>query len=781
MNDDMLEFGIVLNQVAKYALSSMGQEKIQQLLFITDSDSLKNELDFVTELRDLLQYDDPFPFESFEDIRPGLRKTGIQGAFLLPHEFNAVKHSLWCARQLETYFAEHSEKYPLLVKNSHQIVLLPNIENDISNVVNTANEIKDKASPQLQKIRQEKTALSQKIRKRLNAILQTFVRKGIAQEDNLVLRHGRLAIPIKEASRGQMKGVVLDQSASGATVFVEPLEILEMNNDVRRLEIAEQQEIERILKVLTDKLRPNLSSIKLNFEYLVNLDCLYAKANYSLKIKGNSVRINNEDVLHIIQARHPLLLMRENSEGVVPLSIIMKSGLKTLVVTGPNAGGKTVLLKTIGLIALMHQHGLHVPVKEGTTLPVFSNVFADIGDQQSIEKDLSTFSSHIQNLKSILNRADSQSLILLDEIGSATDPGEGAALAMAVLNHFTSEACKTIATTHIGVLKVYAHEEEGIENGSMVFDRQTLRPTYVFQMGVPGSSYAFEIAERLGFSKNIIEKAKSIVGDEKGRLDQLILHLEERLQSAHGLLKKAEIQESKLMGLMKLYQEQLDHLKQHENESKEKAIEEAKELIRNANAMVENVVREIRESQAEKASIQKAKQRIRKQKKELEKFEKISDLKKLKEESYQIKKGDWVRWRDHAGIGKVVTVPNKKGRVFVQYDDLRIEVPESQLIPEASHQVKVKTAKIRYHVDTQLSSEISVRGMNVEEAIHEVEMYLDKAVLSGLSEVRIIHGKGTGTLREKINVYLEKHPSVKKKRLGNYQEGDTGVTIVELK
>ncbi len=777
----MLGFDTVLNRVSKFALSPMGREQIQQLDFITDPDLLRTELNRVTEMRDLLQYGDPFPLESFEDIKPLFKKVRMIGAFLLPQEFNSIKHGLRLTRQIKNFFKTHPEKYLHLEKTVRETVALPDIETAISKIVDSSNEIKDNGSPQLLKLRNDKNTLMHRIRKRLDAILQTAMKKGYAQEENLALRHGRLSVPVKEAFRGQVKGVVLDQSASGSTVFIEPLEILEMNNEVRRLEIAEQQEIEKLLKELTTFLRPNMQDVELNFKVLVELDCLYARAKYALEIRGNAALINDENELELKHARHPLLLMRENSEEVVPLTLIMPNPLKTLLVTGPNAGGKTVLLKTVGLLSLMNQHGLLVPVDEGTSLPVFSNILADIGDQQSIEKDLSTFSSHIQNLKSFLNQADSRSLILLDEIGSSTDPGEGAALATTVLRYLTSAGCKTIATTHIGVLKVFAHEEEGVENGSMAFDRQTLRPTYQFQMSIPGSSYAFEIAKRLGFPEDLVKNARTLVGKERGRLDQLILHLEEKLQNAHALLKKAEIQESKLAGLMKLYQDKLEQLKSMEQNSKEKAIEEARQILGDANALVEKTVREIRESQAEKEVIKKVKTEIETQKKKLAIHEKKSIPERHAEPNYPLKEGDWVVWKNHTGIGKIVGTADNRERVFVQYNDLRIQVPRSQLIPAVNPGNKKRASRSRYRIDFQVSPEISVRGMVVEEALREVDGYLDKAAMSGLPQVRIIHGKGEGILRKEISKHLENHPFVKKKRLGRYREGDTGVTIVELK
>jgi DNA mismatch repair protein MutS2 len=782
MNDDsihILEFDIILAKVSGFAVSDVGKECIHTLFPFTDADELKKELGRVTETKSLLEYDDPFPLYAFTDIRPYYKRIEVVGAFLEPKEFLELKSFLVITRQVKEYIAEREEKYPLLLKMASRLLPQPELEKAIDKVVDSHGEVKDKASEALAGTRKELRRVESRVRQRLEQILRTMVSKGYAQEDALTLREGRSVIPMKEIHRGRLKGIVVDHSASGATLYVEPLDVVEMNNEIRRLRAQERQEIEKILKRITDHIRERLPDISENLKIAGQLDGLSARAKYSQEVDGVAGDIADAGILELKQARHPLLLMRESREEVIPLILSFGDDVKTLVVTGPNAGGKTVALKTVGLLALMHLHGLHVPAAEGTSFPIFSEVFADIGDRQSIEQDLSTFSSHVGNIKRIVDKADEHSLILLDEIGSATDPAEGSALAEVILRKLTLRGCLTMATTHMGTLKVFAHEESCVENGSMAFDQKTLRPTYRFQMGIPGSSYAFEIAGRLGISSEILKEAKGIVGDERGELDRLILHLQDELRRTHTLLEEAEIKESRLSGLVKLYQERLDDIKKSGEEKRQKIIDEAGEILKKANATVERVVREIRENQAKRESIRAAKDALKSQKK---KIEALSKEEEKDDEEFEFRPGDWVTWPGHGGKGEILSEQDGSGRVLVQWDEVKIRVSAKELKPvQGPKKVISSSGMARFSVDRQVGSEIDLRGMTADEAIETVDRYLSDAALAGLSQVGIIHGKGTGVLRREIGRHLKGHSLVKSQRWGNWNEGDTGITIVELK
>jgi len=774
----ILEFHTILAKVSEFTVSVMGKEQIDSLHSLTDGECLKRELGQVSEMKNLLEYDDPFPLDEFADLRPFLKRAEIIGSFLQPEEFIVLNRFLIISSDIFKYFSERPDKYDLLRKMALKISPQPLLEKSIARVIDSHGQVKDKASDTLSRIRQSMNRTTSRVRRRLETILQSSVSKGVAQQDTLAFREGRLVIPLKESQRGRLKGVVVDQSASGATLFIEPLEVLEMNNEIRRLKVQERQEIEKILKSLTDMVRENRSDIQDNLEILGQLDGYAARAKFSIQIEGNPAQISEDTSLEIKGGRHPLLLLRTSEEDVIPLTLHLGGETRTLVITGPNAGGKTVALKTVGLLALMHQHGLHIPADETTSFPLFSQIFADIGDQQSIEQDLSTFSSHIGNIKTILENADGISLILLDEIGSATDPAEGAALAEVILKNLTRRGCLSIATTHMGTLKVFAHEEPGVENSSMAFDQKTLKPTYRFQMGIPGSSYAFEIAERLGLSSKMVTEAKDLAGKERGKLDRLILHLEENLQRTQGLLKESEIKESQLSGLVKLYRNKIDDLQKSSDEKKQKIIREAEEVLQEANTVIERVVREIRESQAGRDSIRMAKDILKTQRKKIEAL----SGKKEKTDDRFFQQGDWVKWEGHKGKGEVVSKPDKSGRVLVQWDGVKLRIPVQELTSTQESKKKPSSGRLTiYSTDRQVNNEIDLRGLTVEEAIETVERYISDAILTGLTQVGIIHGKGTGVLRREVGNYLKNHRLVKSQRLGNWNEGDTGITIVELK
>ena len=774
----ILELDVILENILNYTVSPLGQEVLQNISFLSSASDLQHALDLTTEMRDLLHYDDPFPLYSFEDLRSFLQKADVSGAFLQPDEFVKIRSFLNIVHQVHTYLKEREDKYPLLTKKRKYLQPLPDMIKNIDRVIDSSGQIKDNASDTLRRIRQSILDKSSKIRSRLESILRRMVSDGYAQEDALTLRDGRLVIPMKEEQRAKLKGVVVDQSSSGATVFMEPLDVLEMNNELRSFHIQERHEIEKLLIRLTRQIRENNEIISSNLRLMGFIDFVAAKARFSIQLKGTPAWISKDQNFRLVEAKHPLLLLREDQKNVVPLSLSLGGDIKTLVITGPNAGGKTVAIKTIGLLAVMHQLGLHVPAKEGTTLPVFSRVFADIGDQQSIEKDLSTFSSHMMNLKNILDKTDENSLVLLDEIGSATDPSEGSALAIAILHHLTKKGCLTVATTHMGSLKLFAHEEAAIENGSMIFNHETLQPTYQFQMGIPGSSYAFEIAERFGVSPRILKMARKHVGKEHGQLDKMIQKLEEDLRKTNKLLQEADIKESKLSGLVKLYNQRYEELQKKSKEKEQQILQEAEAILKESNKLIEKTVREIREEQASKASIQKSKKEVQTQK---ELIQSLSQKKSERRSSpKKIEKGDWVSWPGHSGIGQVLTQSDKKGRVQVQWDHVKLTVPIMDLHKQTPPKIR-STYSMSNIQRKDVQDEVDLRGLTADEAIETVERYLGDARVTGFSSIRIIHGKGTGVLRRTISAYLKGHPQVRTSRLGNWNEGDTGVTIVELK
>ncbi len=775
----ILEFQTVLHQVSDHARSETGKARIASLLPLPDPDQLKKELAVVTEARDCLRFDDPFPPYHFPDMRPFFPKIRVIGGALDPAELLAIGRFLQSIRQIRQYFTSRPDKYFLLQVLVQRLVPLPDIEKSISHAVGPDGEIRDDASHALKKIRREMAEIADSVRKRLEHIMQDLSSRGMTQESQLTIRNGRLVVPVKDSCRGQLQGIVVDHSASGATVFMEPLEIIEKNNDISRLKNREQQEIAAILSGLTSEIREFLPALEESEQSAGILDSILARARYSIEIRGVPAAVGQDGRLELEDGRHPILMMRLKGEEVIPLSIRLGDPVQTIVITGPNAGGKTVALKTVGLLALMHLHGMHIPAGENSVFPLFSGLYADIGDRQSIEKDLSTFSSHMQNILNILKQADHRSLVLLDEIGSSTDPAEGSALAEAVLRHLTDMQCLTVATTHMGSLKVFAHEEKGVENGSMAFDHDTLKPTYRFQMGIPGSSYAFEIAGRLGLPASLIESARTKLGEERGKLDRLIIQLEADLEKARKLLGEAEIKESKWAGLAKLYRDKLDLLEREGEERKKKILDEAETVLKESNAMLERMVREIRETQAKKESIRKTKSELAAQKK---KIQTVRQKKKTEQPSHVLRAGDWVAWKGHRGLGNVISGRDKTGRVLVSWEGVKMKLPLESLSPAAPPEEKSHGDGFTvFSGNGVVKNEIDLRGMISDEAVEAVDKYLGEAATAGFQQVRIIHGKGMGVLRREISRFLKGHPLVKQQRLGQWNEGDTGVTVVELR
>jgi len=772
---EALGFFTVLHRVSEYAVSEPGAAEIMNLMPFTNRDALALELDNVDEMKELLSFDDPFPLNHFISIEKIIEKAEIPGAYVDSRSLLAVVTAVKVSAATASFIEERKEKYPGLYGIVQHCTGLDTVIKAISHAIGPDGEVLDRASARLARIRKDIDKTEARARALLDRVMQDMAAKGYTQESSLAVRGGKLVVPMKESFRGRIQGVMVDASASGQTVFIEPLEAVEMGNRVRSLRAEEADEIEKILISLTSRVRDESGPILSNYHSTVVIDSLFARAGFAAEYECAPCSIS-ESLVDLKQAYHPLLLFRKERREVVPLYIHFGESVKTVVLTGPNAGGKTVALKTIGLLALLHMHGMHIPAMQGSAMPLFTRVFIDIGDDQSIEQDLSSFSSHIAAVKEIVNHADSASLILLDEIGSATDPAEGAAIAEVLLRRFTDKGCLTLATTHMGGLKVFAQKEPGVENGSMAFDTNTLMPTYQFRMGVPGSSYAFEISQRLGLDPGLIQEAREIVGEDRGRLDNLIRTMEEKYQKAEELLADADIKDTKLSGLIKLYERKLEELRRDGDLEREKIIDEARTLLEDANATVEHVIKDLREEKASKQAIKKAKQDISYIKK------RVRQAAPQKNPAVSvIAEGDWVRWKGHKGRGEVVSSKDSTGRVLVQWGDLRLRITETELELLEKHPDNDKQqVTVSYSAETLVSDELDLRGMTAFEARQAVEKFIDSAAVSSLNYLRVIHGKGTGVLRAAVHEVLKKNRLVKQWRLGNLGEGDTGVTIVEL-
>ncbi|MBQ2824634.1 MAG: endonuclease MutS2 [Clostridia bacterium] len=664
--------------------------------------------------------------------------------------------------------------------------LSPNkyLEEKITTAILSEEEIADNASTALYDIRRKKRQAASKAREILDKIVRSSSYQKFLQDSIITQRSGRFVVPVKAECRSAIPGLVHDTSSSGATVFVEPMGVVQANNDIRVLEAKEEAEIERILFELSAEAGANADTISESYNALVELNLIFAKANLGYKMKASVPKINNQGYINLKSARHPLI----NQKVVVPTDITLGKDFDTLVITGPNTGGKTVSLKTLGLFTLMVMCGLMIPVEDGSEISTFEKVLVDIGDEQSIEQSLSTFSAHMTNIVSILNAADDRSLILIDELGAGTDPVEGAALAVAILNELKSKGAKIASTTHYAELKEYALRTERVENGCCEFDVATLRPTYKLLIGIPGKSNAFAISERLGMEKALVDKARELVSEESRRFEAAVESLEDRRQELQRELQKAQEMSHKTAADKEKAQTELERVRRQAESEIARAKHEAQLILSRTKAQADALLEEIEalRKKAELSADDKAKLR-----KAMRKMEDEADpIAKTKDDGYTLprplKKGDTVLIYDIDKKATLLETP-KDGdtQVMVQAGVIKTRVKISNLRLMKDEKVKMGgksiTKNISSTLDTRGTSEIDVRGQTADEAIMNVDSAIDTAILRRVEKLTVIHGKGTGVLRREIQNFLRHHKAVKSFRLGTFGEGEAGVTIVELK
>ncbi len=781
---DKLEFKKILGRLESYASSDLGKTAAEHVIPNANLALLTQELNRVDEMKKLLESDDPFPIDGLHDIRDPLQRAGIENSILGPSDLLPIAQTLQAARNIKAFIQKRKEGYAELFAVCAAVNINKVLEYNITQAIDENGNIKDTASKELRAIRSDLVSMYELLRKQLGRILKNVSEQGLTQEDIITTRDGRMVIPVKAEQKHSVPGFIHSSSASGVTVFIEPAETLSLNNEIRELHFKEQREIEKILRMLTMQVREVSPELMQSLEVLKHLDLIYAKAKYSIEIKGNKPFLKEFGSLKIVDARHPILLLRHPREKIIPLSIELGNGYNTLLITGPNAGGKSVAMKTIGVLVLMLQCGIHIPASPDSEFPVFKKLFVDIGDDQSIENDLSTFSSHITMLRSILAAADDHSLILIDEIGAGTDPVEGGALAAVILAALTKVGAFTIATTHQVSLKAFVHETEGMENGAMEFDQATLTPTFNFRFGVPGSSYALEIAKRLGLSPVLISGAEKMAGEQKSRLEKLIVDLESRAQLLSKQLSILNDEKLKYSELVENYETKLKGLREEIKLIKLKAVEEAKEIINKANSIIEKSIKEIKQRQADKISIVEAKQEIRVLGTEIRAMEMalneiIPNAPDIKNSS-PISKGSTVKLKSNSQIGEVLQPPDASGHLQVAFDSLKMRIHVNDIVP-------INKPKPPAHPFTPIllegdpKREIDVRGLYGDEALEAVDKFIDNAMVTGLHQVDIIHGKGSGALRKKITSFLQSDSRIKSHRFGEWNEGGMGVTIVDLK
>lgn len=779
-----LELDKILNQLSHMAVMEPAREMLLSIKPYTDVSSVITALDETDEARLISVRHGMPPISPLSDIGGAIKRTKI-GASLSCSELLMLAHTLRISRNVIKYcdIRDFSADYPLLNLLVSSLFQSRQTEQRIFDCILSEDEIDDNASEHLSSIRRKKMSLSNKVKDILNDIIHSPAYATALRDPIISMRGDRYVVPVKSEYKSSFPGVVHDTSSSGGTMFIEPLKVVETNNAIRELAAEEKEEIERILAELTAMVAVNADDILDNYRILTKIDFIFAKARYADKLEASKPKINCSNIIDIKKGRHPLL----DKNTVVPINIHLGQDFDTLVITGPNTGGKTVSLKTLGLFTLMAQCGLHVPCSEGSSIAVFNKVFADIGDEQSIEQSLSTFSSHMKNIVEILNEADSHSLVLFDELGAGTDPAEGAALASAILRNVRSKGAITAATTHYSEIKMFAITTDGVENAAMEFDVDSLRPTYRLYIGALGKSCAFEIAKRLGVSDAVIDDAKKLQDGESKKFEDIVNTLEENRIKAEKELEAAEQNKKEADKL----RERLNA--EHENTAKKKekiledARREAKKILADARLDIDRRIKEIEEAakNADKVdSLRRLKGDITKKVSEIDDklfTDTFRTHRRLQISDLEIGFTVFMPAMNNKAV--VSSMPDKNGNLEVSVGGLKIKT-NIKALEEAPHEEPKKKPQktvVTGASSKAMKSEIDVRGMILDDALAAIDKYIDDAAMSHLNAVTIIHGRGTGVLKSGVSSYLRTNKSVKAWRLGKYGEGGDGVTIVELK
>lgn len=779
-----LEFDKVLSELKSLASAKITTEYIDDINFSTDYDEVNKRLKVTSEALRLISAKGEPALFGIVDIKKILKVANI-GGVLTAKSLLDVTDFLRVARNLKLYLKKETYDHkdvPMSFINVLIEELYTNraLEEEINSKIISEDEIADDASKELNRIRKNIGLKKESIKNKLNSVLTS--QSEYLQDQIVTFRDGRYVVPVKIEHKSRVKGLVHDISSSGQTIYVEPISVVDANNELKELYLKETTEIEKILRKLTEFVAEESVNIEYNQDKLIEIDFIFSKAKLAIKQEANMPILNNKKYINLKKAYHPLL----NREIAVPIDIYLGDEFTSLIITGPNTGGKTVSLKTVGLLVLMVQYGLLIPVSESSEISIFDSVFADIGDEQSIEQSLSTFSSHMVNIVRILNEVDENSLVLFDELGAGTDPTEGAALARAIMQHMLDRKIRCISTTHYNQLKVYALTTKGVANASMEFDVNTLSPTYKLLIGVPGKSNAFEISKRLGLPEYIIEESKKLLSSENIEFEDVLQAIDADRTKIARLKEDLERQNIDLKEQNRRLENKIKNVENQREKIIEKSKEEARRVLLNAKQNAELILSELNEAKEDILSdnsrkIQDAQDLLRES---IRKTNKDSDIEitKAKNPIKEIKIGDQVR-TSFGNVATVLEMPDNKGNVLVQSGIMKMKLPKESLtlVNVQENTTKVNTKKILREKATNVKSEIDIRGKNFEDAKDIVEKYLDDAYISGLKSVRLIHGKGTGVLRAKLRDYMKGIRIVKTFHDAAYNEGGDGVTIVVLK
>lgn len=809
-------------------LSTLGEERVAEMDFSKQYEDVVEKLNQVTEFVRIIQEEDGFPDQFFFDVRPSLKRIRIEGMYLDEQELFDLRRSLETIRDIVRFLQRNKEEeeeeeeaspYPSLKRLAGDIAVFPQLIGKIDSILNKYGKIKDNASPELARIRRELSITMGSISRSLSSILRNAQAEGYVDKDvSPTMRDGRLVIPVAPGLKRKIKGIVHDESASGKTVFIEPAEVVEANNRIRELESDERREIIRILTEFSNTVRPSIPEILQSYEFLAEIDFIRAKSYFAIQTNSLKPAVENQQLLDWTMAVHPLLQLSLAKHGkkVVPLDIELHKQQRILIISGPNAGGKSVCLKTVGLLQYMLQCGMLIPLHERSHAGIFDSIFIDIGDEQSIEDDLSTYSSHLTNMKIMMKQCNEKSLILIDEFGGGTEPQIGGAIAEAVLKRFNQKQTFGVITTHYQNLKHFAEDHEGVVNGAMLYDRHQMQALFQLQIGNPGSSFAVEIARKIGLPEDVIADASEIVGSEYINADKYLQDIVRDKRYWEGKRQTIRQREKHMEETIARYQAEIEELQQSRKEIIRKAKEEAEQLLQESNARIENTIRTIKEAQAEKEKTRLVRQELADFRSSLEELsakeqdEKIArKMQKLKEKQERKKNkknepkpvaatapprvapitaGEYVKIKGQSSVGQVMDISGKNAVVTFGSIKMTVKVDRlerSQAAPKtdahtASTFVSSQTHDQMYEKKLSFKQDIDVRGMRGDEALQAVTYFIDDAILVGMSRVRILHGTGTGILRTLIRQYLATVPGVRHFADEHVQFGGAGITVVDL-
>lgn len=810
--ESKIGFDKIRQLLAAKCLSILGKEKIDEMVFSSDYSVIFDNLSQTEEFVRIIQEEDEFPTNYFIDVRPSLRNIRVEGTWLDENALFDLRRSLQTIRDIVAFLKKEDDEnspYPYLQALAGEVFIFPQLIQAIDSILDKYGRVKDNASSELSRIRREMTQISGGISRNLNTILRNAQKEGLVEKDvTPTMRDGRLVIPVIPAFKRKIKGIVHDESASGKTVFIEPSEVVEANNRVRELEGEERREIIKILTVFTNTLRPHIADIIQSYDFLAMIDFIRAKALFANEVSAIKPMLENIQQITWDRAMHPLLLLSHRKQGkiIIPLDIQLDANSRILIISGPNAGGKSVCLKTVGLLQYMLQCGMLIPLAESSKVGIFEDIFIDIGDEQSIENDLSTYSSHLTNMKFFVRNCNNKSILLIDEFGGGTEPQIGGAIAESLLKRFNEKRAFGVITTHYQNLKHFANEHNGVVNGAMLYDRHLMQPLFTLSIGNPGSSFAIEIARKIGLPEDVIADASEIVGSDYINMDKYLQDIVRDKRYWETKRQNIRQKEKRLEEVTETYESDLLTVEKQRKEIIRNAKAEAEHLLAEANAKIENTIRSIRESQADKEKTKIARQNLTEFKSSLTKTEDVENdkinrkIQKIKDKNRKQKDsktreqkptainiGDNVRIKGQASIGQVMDI--QRNNVVVAFGMIKSTAKLEALEYMSKGQVKkdsksklvsaaasddIREKKLNFKQD------IDVRGMRGDEALQAVMYFIDDAILVGMDRVRILHGTGTGALRQIIRDYLKTVPNVRKATDEHVQFGGAGITVVDL-